>query len=200
MNFTIHSMIITLEKKEFLVQILRLCHVAGADINCADNNGWSPIFHSVFFNHLDMVQILILNGASVNCLNDFDESPLHIACSVDMPTPEIFDAISRSSFDFYRRTKKIPSEELKTLMETRTGSNLEMVKLLVNSGACVNSRTTDDESPVLLADVHAVKRYLAAAGGRLEEDDLSIYSPRLNRYLSLYGKLMLFLFGNVLTL
>ena len=159
----------------------------GADINCPDNNGWSPIFHSVFFHHIDMVQFLILNGASVNCLNDFDESPLHIACSVEMPTPEIYDAISRSSFDFYRRTKKIPSEELKALMETRLGSNLDMIKLLVNSGASVNSKTTDDESPVLLADNHAVKRYLAAAGSRLEEDDLSIFSPRLNRYLSLYG-------------
>ena len=161
----------------------------GADINCPDNNGWSPIFHSVFFHHIDMVQFLILNGANVNCLNDFDESPLHIACSVEMPTPEIYDAISRSSFDFYRRTKKIPSEELKALMETRVGSNLDMIKLLVNSGASVNSKTTDDESPVLLADNHAVKRYLAAAGSRLEEDDLSIFSPRLNRYLSLYGML-----------
>ena len=176
-----------IEERNF--DIVELFLEAGADINCADNNGWTPIFHSVFFHHIDMVQFLILNGADVNYLNDYDESPLHIACSVEMPTPEIYDAISRSSFDFYRRSKKIPSEELKKLMETRIGSNLDVIKLLVNAGASVNVKTTDNESPVLLADNYTVKRYLVAAGGRLEEDDLSIFSPVHNRYLSLYGKL-----------
>ena len=174
------------EERNF--EIVELFLEAGADINSADNYGWTPIFHSAFFHHLDMVQFLILNGADINHLNDYDESPLHIACSIEMPTDEIFDAVVRSSFDFYRRSKKIPSEDLKALMETRTASNLDMIQLLVNAGANVNAKTTDNESPILLADKPAVKRYLAMAGGRLEEDDLMIYSFQSNRYLYYNGK------------
>ena len=175
------------EERNF--EIVELFLDAGADINSADNHGWTPIFHSVFFHHTDMVHFLILNDADVNHLNDYDESPLHIACSVEMPTDEIFEAVVRSSFDFYRRSKKIPSEELKSLMETRLESNLDVVKLLVNAGADINTKTTDNESAVLLADNVGVKRYLAAAGGRLDEDDLMIFSFHSNRYLYYTGEL-----------
>ncbi|KAL4218204.1 Oxysterol-binding protein-related protein 1 [Mactra antiquata] len=53
------------------------------DINCKGsqkaNRGWTPLHLSAYFGHVDVVKILIQNGASVNEVNNLGDTPLHKA-------------------------------------------------------------------------------------------------------------------------
>jgi ankyrin repeat protein len=52
---------------------------AGADINCVDSLGYTPIHLVIFNNSIASVKLLIKLGANVNCANNFGETPFLIA-------------------------------------------------------------------------------------------------------------------------
>lgn len=45
-----------------VIQLIR----DGVDVNCVNDNGWSPLVMAAFNQHLDTVKLLIDNGANVN--------------------------------------------------------------------------------------------------------------------------------------
>jgi ankyrin repeat protein len=52
------------------------CIKNGADVNCEDNDGWTPLILSSFYGHLEIVKILIENGGNVNCKSNYGNTPL----------------------------------------------------------------------------------------------------------------------------
>jgi ankyrin repeat protein len=50
------------------------------DVNLLDNDGNSSLYISFLKGHLDIVKVLIGNGADVNLQNYSRNSPFHISC------------------------------------------------------------------------------------------------------------------------
>jgi ankyrin repeat protein len=48
----------------------------GANINCKDNNGNTPLMHASMYNYLAIAQLLLERGADSNCTNDCESTPL----------------------------------------------------------------------------------------------------------------------------
>jgi ankyrin repeat protein len=46
---------------------VKKCLENGADVNCEDNDGWTPLISSSNNGYLEIVKVLIENGADVNC-------------------------------------------------------------------------------------------------------------------------------------
>jgi hypothetical protein len=49
---------------------------AGANINKADNRGWTPVYATAYFGHAEIISILKAAGADVNTLNDSGTTPV----------------------------------------------------------------------------------------------------------------------------
>jgi ankyrin repeat protein len=43
------------------------CIEKGADVNCRNNDGNTPLMWSSYYGHLEIVKVLIENGADMNC-------------------------------------------------------------------------------------------------------------------------------------
>jgi ankyrin repeat protein len=41
---------------------------------------WSPLYFACFEGHIEVVKLLLKNGANVNTVDKFDQTPLYIAC------------------------------------------------------------------------------------------------------------------------
>jgi ankyrin repeat protein len=52
------------------------CIENGVDVNCKDNDGWTPLMWSSQYGYLEILKVLIENGADVNCRNYFGNTPL----------------------------------------------------------------------------------------------------------------------------
>lgn len=52
---------------------------AGADVNEADNAGWTPLYFAAMHGHEAVVKVLIEAGAEVNKARDNGETPLTTA-------------------------------------------------------------------------------------------------------------------------
>jgi ankyrin repeat protein len=52
------------------------CIENGADVNCKDNDGWTPLMYSSDNGHLKIVKYLIKNGVDVNCKDIGGSTPL----------------------------------------------------------------------------------------------------------------------------
>ena len=50
-----------------------------ADINCMALNGNTPIILSVIYNNLDLMGLLVMNGAKLNLANDYGNTLMHYA-------------------------------------------------------------------------------------------------------------------------
>ena len=52
----------------------------GADVNCIDKTGQSPLHRACYLGHLDIVRVLIANGADIHQrASDLQLTPLHSA-------------------------------------------------------------------------------------------------------------------------
>lgn len=102
--------------------IVELLLSAGADIELEKNgNGWTPLFLAVIIGHLDVIKILIQNGASIK-RNRYGETPQDYAAQ--MGHMEIFEFLSKASSKKTRvEAKKISLG--KQLAAMKTASNVQ---------------------------------------------------------------------------
>ncbi|MGL9762826.1 MAG: ankyrin repeat domain-containing protein [Wolbachia sp.] len=57
------------------------------DVNCAEENGWTPLLHAVERDEIEIVWCLIEAGANVNAITEDGTTALHIAaegCNLEM--------------------------------------------------------------------------------------------------------------------
>ena len=106
----------------------------GANVDCDDYQSWDgfkPLHWAVFYNNLQLVELLVKHEASVNTPTYFKESPLHLA-------------IMKGHKDIVKiLLGKISDVNLETLDNCLSLSiknkKIELVKMIVEAGATLNN-------------------------------------------------------------
>lgn len=131
-------------KVKFLVYINK----KNSQINLDNDIEANPLFLAIHYGRTDIMRVLIKNGADVNQRNRLDTTPLHYA--IQSTRYMIYDNPDKSQEEF--RSKFIKND------------NYEMVKILIENGAEVNSRINsgwfgsgDEITPLFFATEFGLK-------------------------------------------
>jgi ankyrin repeat protein len=80
-----------LEKVEQVLQEVKQAIQNGADVNCEDYFGLTPLHHAVAGCALPLVKLLISHGARLDKLDDLRGTILDVAWNCDFPNREIIE-------------------------------------------------------------------------------------------------------------
>ncbi|MEQ8186621.1 MAG: ankyrin repeat domain-containing protein [Candidatus Eremiobacterota bacterium] len=119
------------EVAEFLIK-------KGADVKAGDGGRWTPLHSASVNGSKYLAELLIKKGADVNAGDDHGETPLHLA-SRD---------ISENLITFNNSMKRI-KPDWQELYPDYKG----VMELLLSSGADINARNKDGETPLCRAAV-----------------------------------------------
>uniref|UniRef100_A0A9J2Q666 cGMP-dependent protein kinase interacting domain-containing protein n=1 Tax=Ascaris lumbricoides TaxID=6252 RepID=A0A9J2Q666_ASCLU len=92
--------------------VMRIQLRAGADVNCRDRDGWTPLHAAAHWGEREAATLLVNNGASFNELTNNGESVLNVA---DKDVVEFLEALQEKE-----RTKQASSNSVNVLMQTNT--------------------------------------------------------------------------------
>ena len=84
------------------IEYIHLLMLYGANVNCEDYEGFTPLFKAIECGNYNIVEYLIQNGANVNKINDFNQTILVCACKSYMFTSNekiIYLIINLESFN-----------------------------------------------------------------------------------------------------
>jgi ankyrin repeat protein len=98
------------------IEIAKFLINSGIDVNITDNFGWTPLFHSVFFCNAYVVEFLLQNNARTDLWDINGKSLLDLACYNNINYHHMGNYLQKvalaTSFNFYERSRSIPSEQL----------------------------------------------------------------------------------------
>lgn len=132
----------------------------GADVNdiAGERHDYRTVLHhSIFSGNLDIIRLLLTNGARYPKL-DFDKpSPLDIA--IISGRHDIIDLLIEFDADINGGSQTTIGQPLHTALTQRIENKREIVKLLLDSGADPNSLTTSNRNtgPPLQDYLHSVR-------------------------------------------
>ena len=107
------------------------------DINYKDKNGETPLLMATRFRNLEMVKLLLENGANADNTNNFGTTPLRIVLDSDIRPKEDDFKFVELLLD-YGANVNYNDGYFTPLQEAVQKGNLEVVKLLLDRGANVN--------------------------------------------------------------
>ena len=180
-------------------KMARLLLKSGADVN-GQNQGWEwrPIVCAAWNNHIGIVKLLIAHGADVT---ESGGNPVHFAgqrqhkqiCRLLIDAGAIDNLVKNSDpnvLQTFRAAYKFDKKQLSKLLklhpelanskdvhgrtplhEACTNGDMEIVKLLIESGANVNTKNDNNQSPLHRAIAHRHKniiKLLKSAGAKSE--------------------------------
>ncbi len=108
------------ENTNFLIQ-------NGANVNRANAFGKTPLFYAIEFNRLDIIKLLLDNGANVNQKYINNNEKLALSANIGSNTPYFI------TFCALEHTSK------NVLMHAAAYGNVEILKLLISKGANFNA-------------------------------------------------------------
>ncbi|WP_265027666.1 ankyrin repeat domain-containing protein [Wolbachia endosymbiont (group B) of Chorthippus parallelus] len=121
---------------------------AGLSVNDANRNGWTPLHYAASRGGLAIVELLITKRANINAQDSNGNKPLHIAA----------DNGHRSIIEFFLRWH---GDELSindkgnndwTMLHYAADKGYpEVVKFLIEKGADIDAKSTDNKTPLQLA-------------------------------------------------
>ncbi|KAF0989742.1 hypothetical protein HZS_7684, partial [Henneguya salminicola] len=127
------------------------------DINCRHSLGWTPLHSAASNGHIELATILIKNGADVNALDEFPgvhkvaaRKHIHIMEASEIRARD-FGADFNMITDF---TGFTPLHYAVFLQD------LQMIKLLLDSGADITIKNTYGQTPADLALTDEIKSFL----------------------------------------
>ncbi|MCD4783719.1 MAG: ankyrin repeat domain-containing protein [Candidatus Eremiobacteraeota bacterium] len=109
-------------------------------VHAKDKDGWTPLYVAISWGEIEMVKLLIDNGADVNAKNK-GITPLHGA-AIGGKTDSVMLLIDNGA-DVNAKDKKYGSTPL---YDAAINSNLEIAKILLDNGANVNARDKDGQT------------------------------------------------------
>lgn len=106
------------------------------DYRLKGTNGWTSLLIATAEGHKEVVSLLIEKGANVNAANNLGRTPLMFAANYG------FDSIAKTLIDNGAKIDMVPNdnEGWSALMAASYKGNLEIVKILVKSGANLKLR------------------------------------------------------------
>ena len=133
---------------------------SGANINCSDEWGRTPLFNAAAYGHSDCVKLLLESGA------DIAASDSVLAMAAGSGNPECVRILIEAGADVNLTTG---SDKWTPLHFAAFNGHCECVKLLIAKGAKINSRDIDGETPLTKAYQSGCKeciKRLKAAGAK----------------------------------
>jgi ankyrin repeat protein len=139
--------ILTVVKSGTVVEVQQAIN-SGADVNVIDENGWTPLMISAYYNPNPMVLSELINaGAEVDARVD-GASPLMFAAANNMNVEVLLVLIDAGADVNARITWDGRSPLMIAAFENQ---NPEVLSVLINAGADLNSRTENGKTPLMLA-------------------------------------------------
>jgi ankyrin repeat protein len=180
--------------KNEATMLMRICKISkdydiiknllksGSNINQKDKDGLTPLMYAIKYNHknIQISKFLIENGADVNLLNNYDSSPLMLACGIS-ENLELIKLLIQSGSNINQQNKDgwtalmiairhnkdismikllieqgsdiniINNYQCSSLMiACRNSNSLELIKLLIDAGSNVNQQSTDGWTALML--------------------------------------------------
>lgn len=126
--------------------LLQLLLDHGADTNCRDATGASPVWHAATDDRRDLIRALVDRGADCNAANDMGETPLFVAIRLAQPLA-IRELVDQGAA--VGAIHEISGETPLTYA-ARLG-NYPAIEALVDRGANPNAANRWGETPLMLA-------------------------------------------------
>lgn len=120
-------------------------------IDCPDWDHYTPLHVAALLSHVDAVKLLIEAGANVDCEDRHGDTPLHILASLSTQ-PGRFDEMA-----YLRRSKRRSADILEIRAEKDISydpllsQQAPLIKLLIDSGASINSTNKKGKTPLHVA-------------------------------------------------
>ena len=73
------TQLMTLAREGELTNSLLVMMSASVDLNCVDSYGWTPLYEAIHQGHLDVVKLLVEEGADLDHVDMAGWSPLYLA-------------------------------------------------------------------------------------------------------------------------
>jgi ankyrin repeat protein len=172
------------------LDVARFLIERGADMNSRDDRGRTPLHFTAQLGHLSIAQLLLHLGGNVYAPGAKVWSPPNVISATSSGSSDVAQLLIQPDADLETRNEYGPITDFKDRdgctplhLAARNG-HLDIVKLLVDSNADINTRDADDETPLDAAVTNGkleVASFLAGLMGvELEAMDYSKFKlPRI---------------------
>jgi ankyrin repeat protein len=135
----------------------------GADVNAKDSDGWTPLLHAAFRNHVPSVEVLVEGGADLDAAATGGFTPLAIALEegkffaakalIDLGA-KADTRLGKDDLTPLMVVASKPQMERRAQSLNQGPSTVEIAKLLIAKGADVNAKSKAGVTPLMVAAAH----------------------------------------------
>lgn len=119
----------------------------GADINCTNYYGETPLHLAATYGNVQLVNTLLKRGANVNAINKDENTPLHIAITYGNDV-ELVNMLLEHKANVNAKN----NDQETPLHLAASGKKTELVKILIENKADINALNSISYTPYTLAN------------------------------------------------
>lgn len=164
--------------KEGYISAMQFLLDHGAHPDAKNNDAWTPLHHAVWNGHASLISCLVEHKADINAPDSLGWMPLHRA--LDRGKDGCVKELIRLKADIHGATYTANWKPLHVAASTRRVSQ-SMVHLLLKSGAEIDERTRDGDTPARIAAKNErfdALTWLICRGADCESAKGAVVSPR----------------------
>lgn len=137
---------------------------AGADVNLANDDGWTPLHHAVSIDHAEAVRLLLASGAKPNVRIKADRNALGLACMEPKSDLRVVKLLLDAGASLDTKASHPKSLSRPEPLWCHATRNVALLDLLLPAGFDVHQRGKRGESLLSHADSKEVLLRLIALG------------------------------------
>lgn len=118
---------------------------AGSNLNATDEDGWTPLMQCVYWEHLDVIELLLERDKNVNHLDKRGRTLLHIAVDC-IDTDVLRRCLKLGSIDIDTKDNS-GRTPLHTAASIRRSSSFEIMSILVEHEAAITTIDNEGYTP-----------------------------------------------------